>query len=341
MKKCVFLLAAVMLLVICIPMTTMASETVDASPELSEILPIAVIRDPDNMEIRKVYELATSIDPGSIPRESFEQSGALYECSDILREVVIGEETRTLTETETVESAKNDMDTILGLLPESKEVVTEDGFFGVLMLRPSTIKSEVSGYGSSTKTVDIYRSYPNLSDADTQYLPKSVDEGGITYTLSDVQWQTDNTMNIDDYEIKDRYTANVTYSGSKSSSYVKGYITTADYVGEVCRTGVSSIRYTVIFIGTIIPEPEPETTMEPMPDPVAEATPAAHDYTWAFIVIPVLLVLAALLLMGYRRNKNRKELLSHAQTYEHDYPDAYADGSAHTDGDSGVGGGER
>ena len=43
-----------------------------------------------------------------------------------------------------------------------------------------------------------------------------ITEGGQTLKLQDVQWQTDNTYNADDYEIGDRFTAICTYGGSKS-----------------------------------------------------------------------------------------------------------------------------
>ena len=304
MKKTVMLLVAVMLLCTCIPIAAMATG-LDQDWALSgsdQILPIDVFRDPDAVEIRKVYELETHIDPGLIPLEAFERDGILYECSDILREVVIGDQTRSMTETETLESPKNDMDTVLGLLPESKDIATDDGFFGVLRLKPSTISVEASGYGSSFKTVTVSRSYPNLSDADTQYIPKTVSDGGITYTLSDIQWQSDNTYNVDDYEITNRYTALATYSGSKSTRYVKGYVVTAEYAGEVCRTGVSSIRYTVIFTGSAIPRPEPES--EPSDEAVvAEEQRPKGGIHWSFIAVPGVAALGVVGVLFYRKSK--------------------------------------
>ena len=102
-------------------------------------------------------------------------------------------------------------------------MTTEEGFTGTLRLDLDSIETEVSGYGSSKQAVTATRNYPNLSDADTQYLPKTIEDNGRSLTLSDVQWQTDNTYNADDYEIGDRYTAICTYSGTKTVSYVKGY----------------------------------------------------------------------------------------------------------------------
>lgn len=227
--------------------------------ELSEMYPKDIVDYPDRLEIRKIYELTESENPKNIPRSSFTRDQIMYTYTDILREVIAGEEKKTVTETESITSTKNDIETILKLLPQKKEIVTTDGFSGTLYLNTSTIKSEISGYGSSTNTVSATRSYSNLSSADSQYIPKSITENGITYNLQDIQWQTDNTYNVDDYEVGNRYTAVASYSGTKTSSYVKGYNITADYTGEVSRVNNSHTRYTVIFSGVSIAETKPTT----------------------------------------------------------------------------------
>ena len=255
MKKAISSLAALFLVVTLALPASAASISDVADPE--SLYPVDIILDLDSREIRKVYDLSPSTDPSTLPMAAFERDGLEYSCTDILREVIIGTETQSLTQTETVESKKKDLETLLSLLPQEREVTTEEGFTGTLRLDLDSIETEVSGYGSSKQAVTATRSYPNLSDADTQYLPKSIEDNGRTLTLSDVQWQTDNTYNADDYEIGDRYTAICTYSGTKTVSYVKGYTTTADYVGDVHRTGVTMIRYTVIFTGEEIPAPEP------------------------------------------------------------------------------------
>lgn len=241
------------------------------------VLPVDIIVDQEGREIRKVYDLSPNTDPAALPMDAFQRDGMQYECADILREVVIGTETKTITQEESAESAKKDMETILGLFPQEKELTTEEGYTGTVRLDLDSIKTEPAGYGSSTKAVTTTRSYPNLASADTNHLPKTVTEGGRTYTLQDVQWQTDNTYNADDYEIGDRFTAICTYGGTKTSSYVTGYVTKANYVGEVHRTGVSVIRYTVIYTGTPI-DPEP------LDEPVTVDEPASIH--WAVVTIP-------------------------------------------------------
>ena len=77
-----------------------------------------------------------------------------------LREVIIGSETQVITQEEKVDSDKKDMDTILSLLPQEKEVTTEEGFTGTLTLDLDSIKTEAAGYGSSTQPVTATRTYP-------------------------------------------------------------------------------------------------------------------------------------------------------------------------------------
>ncbi len=288
------------------------------------VLPVDIIVDQDAKEIRKVYDLSPSTDPSTLPMGAFERDGLSYECTDILREVVIGSETQTITQTETVESSKKDMETILELLPQKKEVTTEEGFTGTLQLVLDSIKTEPAGYGSSTKPVTATRSYPNLSDADTNHLPKTITEGGRTLTLQDVQWQTDNTYNADDYEIGDRFTAICTYGGTKTTSYVTGYTTTADYTGEVYHTGVTVIRYTVIYTGTPIAPAEPEPVEVPEDDGV----------NWPLVALPAL---GALVLGcgGTYFLMKRKERAS----YEEISVDSrHGTDAGHDDADAGAGG---
>ena len=324
MKKAISSLAALFLVVTLALPASAASISDAANPE--SLYPVDIILDLDNREIRKVYDLSPSTDPSTLPMAAFERDGLEYSCTDILREVIIGTETQPLTQTETVESKKKDLETLLSLLPQEREVTTEEGFTGTLRLDLESIETEVSGYGSSKQAVTATRNYPNLSDADTQYLPKTIEDNGRSLTLSDVQWQTDNTYNADDYEIGDRYTAICTYSGTKTVSYVKGYTTTADYVGDVHRTGVTMIRYTVIFTGKEIPEPEPVVADEPESEfPVA-----------ALIIGGLILVAVAGGCGAYMLVKRRKERMTDE---EMDPENSAYSGNDNADADPGTGAG--
>ena len=130
--------------------------------------------------------------------------------------------------------------------------------------------------------ISTKRNYPNLAEQDTQYLPKTITENGKTLTLTDIQWQTDNTANMDGYAVADRYTAVATYSGSATSSYVKGYTVTADYAGTVSWIALNRVRYVAIFEGTPIQPTEP-----------AETPATASAFRWSYVLIPIGIVAAA------------------------------------------------
>ena len=161
MKKKIFSISASLLLLTMLVIPADATNVDVTDPDA--MLPVDIILDQDNREIRKVYDLSPNTDPSTLPMQQFERDGLLYECTDVLREVIIGSETQVITQTETVESDKKDMETILSLLPQEKEVTTEEDFSGTLHLDLDSIKTEPAGYGSSTKPVTATRTYPNLA----------------------------------------------------------------------------------------------------------------------------------------------------------------------------------
>lgn len=325
MKKALISLMTAALLVVALVLPAAAVDLSD--PE--SLLPVDIIINQDIGEIRKVYDLSPATDPSTLPMASFERDGLQFDCTDILREVIIGSETQNMKQTETVDSSTKNMDTILSLLPQEREVTTEEGFSGTLRLNIDSIKTEPSGYGSSSKPVTATRSYPNLASADTSHLPKTVTEGGMTLTLRDVQWKTDNTYNADDYEIGDRFTAVCTYGGTRSVSYVKGYTTTADYSGEVYRTGVTVIRYTVIFTTKDV------DAANSAQDPEETPTYVNARPQWPAIVFAVLAALGLGAGGTYLFMTKRKEQPYYEKTTDRVHDDA-ADGSDPDDSGAGA-----
>ena len=311
MKRILSLLMLPLILsLVCIP-TALAAET--GAPAKSEILwgteeqgsgtnsarqggvsradfattcyPTSVTQSEDNLEIRKIYDLCPEDDPAGIPRSDFQQDGFRYTLVDLLKQELPEHESRQHSETVALESKSKDMASVLALLPQEREFITDDGLAGVLTLRLDTVQVDVSGYGSSTKEVSATRSYPNLAGQDTQYIPKTITDSGRTLTLQDINWQTDNTAAVDGYAIGDRYTAVATYTGSATSSYVKGYTVTAEYAGTVSRINLNKTRYVAIFEGT------PLQPVEASVVPDAANQPSA--FHWAYVLIPLGCVAAA------------------------------------------------
>lgn len=256
-----------------------------AAPPPAPCYPASVTRSEDGGQIRKVYDLGPEDDPAGISRSDFEQDGFRYTLTDLLKQEAPEREERFHTETVTLDSKSKDMESVLALLPAQREFTTEDGLTGVLSLKLDTVNVEVSGYGSSTRQVSATRSYPNLSGQDTSYIPKEITDNGRTLELASIDWQTDNTANEDGYAIADRYTAIATYTGSATSSYIKGYVVTADYSGTVSRIALNKVRYVAIFEGTPLTPVEPEPSPEPS-DAVQE--PAAPiPFHWGYVLVPL------------------------------------------------------
>ncbi len=252
-----------------------------AEPELTAqaCYPTAVTRTEDGSEIRKMYDLGPTDDPAGISRSDFDQDGFHYTLVDLLKQELPANESRQHTETVSMPSKSKDMASVLALLPETKEFITEDGLAGVLALKLDSVKVEVAGYGSSTKDLTAKRTYPSLATQDTSGIPKSVEDNGHELTLQGIDWQTDPAG---------YFTATATYTGSTTSSYIKGYTVTADYTGTVSRIALNKTRYVAIFEGEAIEPIAPEPTTDPDGQPSASV-----QFNWAAIMLPIGIVALA------------------------------------------------
>ncbi len=168
MKRALTLCAAVLCLTMVLAPTALAAGT-DA---VEVCYPTAITQSEDGTELRKLYDLGPEDDPAGIPRSDFEQDGFHYTLTDLLRQELPEYEERQHTETVSLQSANKDMASILALLPQEKEFITEDGYMGTLSLQLDTVQVEVSGYGSSTREISATRSYPNLANQDTPTSPR-------------------------------------------------------------------------------------------------------------------------------------------------------------------------
>ena len=150
MKRKLALCAAVLCLTMALSPSAFAAESVvisqsSAPPEVC--YPTSVSRNEDGTEIRKYYDLGPEENPAGIPRSDFEQDGFHYTLIDLLRQELPENESRQHTETVSLESKSKDMESVLALLPQEKEFITEDGLSGVLTLQLDTVQVEVAGYG--------------------------------------------------------------------------------------------------------------------------------------------------------------------------------------------------
>ena len=224
----------------------------------------------DELRINKVYQLSLSDDPSGIPTEDFERNGRRYFLLDLIRQDEVGVDTQTYTETITKDSGTGDMSAVLKELDGQMEVTTEDGYTGTLILDHTSVKVEVKGYQTSTRNLSATRTYPSLSDADLDLIPKTITDGGKTLTLADVQWANDGTY----------YTATAKYTGTSTSRAATGYTVTASYTGKVAKTNCEVVTYTAIFGSTKLEEPEPTPTTELTPETDQPADEKDSNTDW-------------------------------------------------------------
>ena len=133
------------------------------------------------------------------------------------------------------------------------EVTTEDGYVGPPGLAHTTSQGTTDGSAPKTSTPSASRSYPNLSEADTSLIPKSIEDKGKALTLGDVKWSE--SMDVDgEGNPVTRYTATASYTGTTSSRYATGYTVSASYTGEVSKANCAVVTYTAIFGSEKAPE---------------------------------------------------------------------------------------
>lgn len=233
----------------------------------------------------KVFTLLPDQDPSSLTEEDFEYDGFLYSHSSTVKDEQTYSEQNLHTETVTITTASKDLEDILAELKPTIEY--DDGrASGTLALDHSTIKTEAAGYKSSSHTVTATKTYTNLDRNDTAYIDKTVVKNGRTLSLSNVTWSVESTALVGDELVPATYAAVATYSGTAYSSVATGYITTADYTGTISASGISSIKYTVTYLGTPI-----ETEM-------------GHSMALPIAVIVILTAAGALLLIVLLTRKN-------------------------------------
>ena len=199
----------------------------------------------------KVYTLLPSDDPNELREEDFEHDGFLYAFSDMTKLEQTYSEDQPYTETVTVNTSSKNLEKVLEAL-EPKIEYDKDGYTGTLYLDHSSIKTEAAGYSSKSYTVTATKNFTGLDRNDVSYIDKTVIKDGRTLTLANVSWSVESTTLVDDVLLPATYSAVATYSGSASATVATGYISTADYTGTISSSGVASIQYTVVFLGSKI-----------------------------------------------------------------------------------------
>ena len=205
-----------------------------------------------------VYTLLPDQQPEDLIEQDFEYDGYLYAYSGMTKQEQTFNEEKLHTETITVNTGSKDLKDILAELKPTIEF--DDGTSqGILALDHETIKTEAAGYKTSSYTVTATKNFTGLASNDSSLIDPTAVKNGRTLSLSNITWSVESTALVGDALVPTTYSAVATYSGTASSTVATGYITTAEYTGKVTASGISSIKYTVTYIGTPVLVEEPDT----------------------------------------------------------------------------------
>lgn len=202
-----------------------------------------------SQQLIKTYTLPPGTDPQQLIEEPFDQEGWHYTFADIVKEENQVSDRKYHTETVTLETDTKDLGKILEQLDTTLDY--DDGTYsGVLTLDHTAIRTEAAGYTSQAKTITATKTIGPLDRNDMSYVPATTVKDGVTLNLSNVDWQVIGTDLVGDTLAPASYQAVATYSGKSYHKVATGYITSADYVGEVTRSDVESVTYKVTYLGT-------------------------------------------------------------------------------------------
>ena len=210
-----------------------------------------------SQQVVKTYTVSPEVDAQTLIEEPFQLEGFLYTYADIVKQDNRVAECQTHTETVTVETAKKNLGVILEQLAPTMEY--DDGTWaGTLALDHTSINTQTAGYTTGSSTVTATKTIGPLDRNDMSYVPATTTKNGVTLNLSNVEWQVIGADVVGDVMAPCSYQAVATYSGKSYYKAATGYVTTANYVGEVTHEGVESVTYQVTYLGEEHqPEPSP------------------------------------------------------------------------------------
>ena len=202
-----------------------------------------------SQQLIKTYTLPPGAAPRQLVEEPFELEGWHYTFADIVKEENQVSDRKYHTETVTLETDTKDLGKILEQLAATLDY--DDGTYsGVLNLDHTAIRTEAAGYTSQARNVSVTKTIGPLDRNDMSYVPATTVKDGVTLSLSGVDWQVIGTDLVGDALAPASYQAVATYSGKSYHRVATGYVTSANYVGEVSRNDVESVTYKVTYLGT-------------------------------------------------------------------------------------------
>lgn len=203
--------------------------------------------------LTKTFELLPEIDPSLLREEPFSQDGYWYRYQRMDKSDQEMTDTLPVEETVTVEAPSSELADVIDQFPATR-AYSKDGYIGELLLDVQSIKVEAIGYSTVTDSHPhtVTKTYA-LAYNDRSLVPESVQSDGLTLPLTNLSWSE--AANVEDSDVPATWTATATYSKTTYTTrqVADGYQATAVYKGDVEKTGVGSVIYTVTYTGSKIP----------------------------------------------------------------------------------------
>ena len=203
--------------------------------------------------LTKTFELAPDIDPALLREEPFSQDGYWYRYQRMDKADQETTDTQPVQETITVDAPSGELADVIGQFPATRPY-SKDGYTGELLLDVQSIQVEATGYSTVTDSHPhtVTKTY-ELAYNDRSLVPETVQADGLTLPLTGLSWSE--TKNVEDSDVPAVWTATATYSKTTYTTreVADGYRATAAYRGEVGKTSIGSVVYTVTYTGSKIP----------------------------------------------------------------------------------------
>ena len=252
----------------------------------------------------KEFTVSNITDPESLIEDDFSYEGFRYTYSDITKTNNFIEDTKEMSQIITVNTDKKDLSVILENL--EPEIWYEDEHYsGKLYLDHTSLETEVAGYKKVNYTLTETKEYPDLDSNDMAYVAETVTKDGKTLPLVGVDWQVQATTLVDDILVPSKYMAVATYADNASYSAATGYITTAEYKGEVSCYEVADITYTVTYTGA--EEKSPELTTPASIERSTPVDPADDGKTVILLAGGIFFVAAIAVVSAYLFDKRKEK----------------------------------
>lgn len=203
--------------------------------------------------LTKTYEMPPDFDPAALKEEPFSQGGYWYRYERMDKTVQHRTDTQDAEDTITIDAPSADLAAVIDRFPVTK-TYAENGFVGDLTLDLQSIKVEATGYKTVTDSHphSVTKSY-TLPYNDRSLVPETVQADGLSLPRTGLTWTE--AANVSDSDVPNSWTATAVYSKTTYTSrqVATGYQASAIYRGQIAKTSVDHVTYTVTYVGSKIP----------------------------------------------------------------------------------------